>query len=307
MSNQIIGHKKVIDFLNRSIQKNKISHAYLFEGPERIGKKMAALEFVKAVQDYKKTTPDPSLLRRGLEANPDLLVISPEKGESINIAQIRELQSQLSLSPHSKKYKIAIIDNAEAMTREAANSLLKTLEEPSATTIIILVVSSGENILPTIRSRCQTIKFLIPSAKELKDFLKGYNKSDKEAEQLINFSCRRPGVIIDLLNNQELFEQQKNDFERFSKIINSGIFEKMGYAEEISKEELGRIESVLNLWTVFLRNSFLNCYGEDGGSKNLKHKITGFIKEIQKGKSLILKKKANARLVLENLLLDIGN
>ena len=316
MSNQIIGHKKVINFLNRSIQKNKISHAYLFEGPERIGKKMAALEFVKAVQDYKKTTPDPSLPRRGIgeippllkgeinKANPDLLVISPEKGESINIAQIRELQSRLSLSPHSKKYKIAIIDNAEAMTREAANSLLKTLEEPSATTIIILVVSSGENILPTIRSRCQTIKFLIPSTEELRSFLKSYQKSDQEIEQLISFSCQKPGVIINLLNDQRLFERQKNDFEKFSKIINSGIFEKMNYAEEISKEELERIESVLNLWTVFLRNSFLNCYSEDGGGKNLKHKITGFIKEIQKGKSLILKKKANAKLVLENLLIN---
>ena len=307
MSNQIIGHKKNIDFLNKSIQRNKISHAYLFEGPERIGKKMVALEFARAVQEKGETSLSPPLVRGGSETNPDLLIVNSEKGESVSIGQIRELQSQLGLFPHSKKYKVAIIDGAEAMTREAANSLLKTLEEPSATTIIILIVSSGENILPTIRSRCQTMKFLIPSTKELKDFLKGYNKSEEEEEQLINFSCRRPGAIINLLNDQELFEQQKNDFEKFSKIINSGIFEKMGYAEEISKEEFGRIESVLNLWTVFLRNSFLNCYDEDGGNKNLKQKITGIIKEIQKGKGLILKKKANAKLVLENILVEIGN
>ncbi len=316
MENQIIGHKKIIDFLNRGIRKNKISHAYLFEGSERIGKKLVALEFARAIQDKGETTPNLSSLRKGInktipfskkeinEANPDLLIVNSEKGESISIGRIRELQSQLSLFPYSKKYKVAIIDGAEAMTREAANSLLKTLEEPSVTTVIILIVSSGENILPTIRSRCQTIKFLVPSVKELEDFLKERQKSDRETKQLIDFSCQRPGMIMDLLNNQELFEQQKRDFEKFSKMINSGIFEKMNYAEEISREEFGRMESVLDLWTVFLRNSFLNCYGEGGGNKNLKQKITGIIKEIQKGKKLILKKKANARMVLENLLIN---
>jgi len=305
MENQIIGHKKVIDFLNKSIQKNKISHAYLFEGPEQIGKKLVAMEFALAVQNREKVISSLSSAReRTSEMNPDLLVINPEKGESVSIAQIRELQNQLSLFPHSKKYKVAIIDNAEVMTVEAANSLLKTLENPSATTIIILVVSSSEGVLPTIRSRCQTIKFPIPSARELKYFLKDCRKSDREIEELINFSRQRPGVIMELLNNKEFFEQQKKDSEKFSKIINSGITEKINYAEEISKEEFGRIENILNLWMVILRSSFLDCYKESSGNKNLKRRISGIIKEIQRSKSLILKKKANARLVLENLLIN---
>ena len=305
MSRQIIGHKKNIDFLNKSVQRNKISHAYLFEGPERIGKKLVALEFAGAIQDYEEITLNPSLPKGEISgANPDLLIINSEKGESINIAQIRELQSRLSLFPYSKKYKVAIIDNAETMTNEAANSLLKTLEEPSATTVIILVASSADKILPTIKSRCQTVKFLIPSREELENFLKSRQKSDQEIEQLINFSRRKTGIIIELLNNRELFEQQKKDFEKFSKVINSEIAEKMSYAEEISKEDFSRIENVLNLWTVILRNSFLDCYSGNGGSKNLKQKIARVIKEIQKGKSLILKKKANAKLVLENLLIN---
>ena len=308
MENQIIGHKKVIDFLNKSIQKNKISHAYLFEGPERVGKKLVATKFALAVQSRERITPDFFSVRdRTSEMNPDLLTISPEKGESVSITQIRELQNQLGLFPHSKKYKVAIIDNAEAMTVEAANSLLKTLENPSATTIIILVVSSGENILPTIRSRCQTIKFPIPSAKELKYFLKDFRKSDQEMEELIIFSRQRPGIIMELLNNREFFEQQKKDSEKFFEIINSGIVEKIDYAEEISKEEFGKIENILNLWMVILRGSFLDCYKESSENKNLKRKISVIIKEIQRGKSSIIKKRANARLVLENLLLEIEN
>ena len=176
--------------------------------------------------------------------------------------------------------------------------------EPSATTIIILIASSGENILPTIKSRCQTIKFLIPARKEVKDFLKDCNKSGEEIERLIDFSCQKPGAIIKLLNNQELFDRQKNDFEKFSQTVNSGIFEKMNYAEEISKEDFGRVEDILNLWIVILRNSFLNCYKENGGNKNLKRRISGIIKEIQRGKNLILKKKANQKLVLENILIN---
>ncbi len=306
MEKQIIGHKKSINFLNKSIEKNRISHAYLFEGPEQIGKKLVALKFAQAVQDeniisgkYSSRDIDPEEINK---TNHDLIILSPEKGESITIAQIREFQGRLNLFPYSKKYKVAIIDNAEAMTVEAANSLLKTLEEPSLTTIIILITSSAEDILPTIKSRCQLVKFSASSKEELKDFLKNCRKSDEEIEQLINFSCHKAGIIMELLNDQDLFEQRKSDFKKFFQIINSGANEKMNYAEEISKESLERIKNILDLWIIVLRNNLLNCC-EKG--EPFSQKIVAVIKEIQKGQNLILKKKANTKLVLENLLLEM--
>jgi len=324
MSNQIIGHKKVIDFLNKSVQGDKTSHAYLFEGPERIGKKLVALEFAEALQNQgetfsntclaRATPPGSPLVGGGIreavslssgesKINPDLIVLDSEKGESIVVAQIRELQSRLSLFPYSKKRKVAIINRAEAMTEEAANSLLKTLEEPSLTTAIILITSLAGNILPTIKSRCQQVKFLIPSEEELKVFLKDRREDDERIKQLISLSCQRPGIMMKLLDSREFFERRKKDFEKFSRAAGGEIIEKMNYAEEISGKDPGEIENILDLWLVVLRNSFLNCY-KNKQSKILKQKIIKAIKAVREGKSLILNKKANPKLVLENILIN---
>jgi DNA polymerase-3 subunit delta' len=142
----IYGHKKQIEFLGKSIESGSLSHAYIFSGPSFVGKKTVAREFAK------------NLLESGPgNFHPDFLEVTND--EAIKIDQVRELIYKLSLRPYSAKYKVALIDNAETMTVEAQNALLKVLEEPKSYTIIILVTSNTGKLLRTISSRAQKINF----------------------------------------------------------------------------------------------------------------------------------------------------
>jgi len=163
----IMGHQKQWRFLKQSVELNKLSHAYLFCGEERLGKKRIALEFVKLINGE----------NFGL-GHPDLILIEPERGE-IKIAQIRELIQKLSLKPYSALFKVALIDQAHLMTKDGQNSFLKTLEEPKGRTLLILITEAPERLLPTIPSRCEIIKFSPVKEVEIKSYLRE-NLSDKD-------------------------------------------------------------------------------------------------------------------------------
>jgi len=153
----IIGHQKIIKYLDKSIKKNDISHAYIFSGPAHLGKFSLALEFAKKItggMDDKKI-------------NPDIIIISPEieekdgkiKKKDIKIEKIRELERELSLSAYFGKHKVVIIDEADRLSRASQNALLKTLEEPPQKAVIILVVENINKIIATVKSRCVIKKF----------------------------------------------------------------------------------------------------------------------------------------------------
>ncbi|OGE87720.1 MAG: hypothetical protein A3J07_03335 [Candidatus Doudnabacteria bacterium RIFCSPLOWO2_02_FULL_49_13] len=146
---QIIGHKKQLEFLAQSIALSKLAHAYLFAGPAGIGKKAVARRLAQALL--------PGLEHRDDFFHPDYIEIAQE-GE-IKIAQIRELVYKLSLKPYSGVYKVAVIDSAHEMNSEAANALLKSLEEPKSQTVIILITSNSSSLPKTIISRVQKINF----------------------------------------------------------------------------------------------------------------------------------------------------
>jgi len=143
----IIGQEFAKKYLTNSMRKNKINHAYMFEGIEGIGKKKFAGELSRIL-----------LNSENVDSSPDYINIYPD-GSSIKIAQIRKLQTDIIIKPH-KDYKIYIINDAEKMTIEAQNALLKTLEEPPGYAIMILITSNKQALLDTIKSRCEIIKFL---------------------------------------------------------------------------------------------------------------------------------------------------
>jgi len=134
-------HKKQWEFLKRKYEARQLSHAYLFSGQKNLGKKDFAMEFLKLI-DCKF---------------PDFSVI--EDGGEIKIYQIREAQNFLRYRAYNGNYKAIIVDGAEKMNQEAQNCFLKTLEEPKGKTVIILISSKPDLILPTIYSRCQVVKF----------------------------------------------------------------------------------------------------------------------------------------------------
>ena len=150
---QIVGHKRQLEFLAKSLATGKIAHGYLFAGPSGVGKKTIATKFA-----FSLLGSEPG------KFSADFLELDGAQG--IKIEQIRELTYKLSLKPYSAKYKVALIDAAEEMTLEAANALLKVLEEPKSHTIIILITSNPSRLPKTIVSRTQKITFGLVAGRE---------------------------------------------------------------------------------------------------------------------------------------------
>ena len=159
---EIIGHDDVVNHLQNAIQMGKISHAYIFNGEVGAGKKMLASAFAMALQCEKHGT-DPCMecdsCKRALSKNhPDIITITHEKPNSIGIEDIRiQLIDDVSIKPYTGPYKIYILNEAEKLTLQAQNALLKTIEEPPAYAVILLLTSNADSLLPTISSRCVTL------------------------------------------------------------------------------------------------------------------------------------------------------
>jgi len=159
----LLGHKKAKALLLEAAAKNRLGHAYLFRGPDGVGKKRAALTMAAAINcknpvDHDACGRCSSCRKYGSFNHPDLLLVSPD-GAAIKISQIRELKQQLSFPPLEAGTRVIILEDVHTMRREAANSLLKTLEEPAPDNLLILTADQAGDILPTIISRCQLIPF----------------------------------------------------------------------------------------------------------------------------------------------------
>ena len=162
---EIKGQEQAIHIIERAIQTQHIAHAYLFTGPEGVGKKKAALAMAqylnctgKAPESMQSCGSCPSCIQAQTGSQPDIIVLEPD-GASIKIEQIRALLSKVSLRNYDSVYKVILINDAHLMTEQAANCLLKTLEEPTDNTVFILITSQIQNLPITILSRCQQIQF----------------------------------------------------------------------------------------------------------------------------------------------------
>ena len=160
----IHGQSQAIEQLRRQLRAGRVAPAYLFVGPEGIGKRLAALELVKTLNCHQQTDEAcdqcPSCQSLQRQVNPDLHAFAPKGAAAwIGIDDVRAVMGRLALRPYAACVQVAIVDGADRLTEEAANSFLKTLEEPSPHARIVLLTSQPHRCLPTIRSRCQTIVF----------------------------------------------------------------------------------------------------------------------------------------------------
>lgn len=201
----IRGQEFAKKYMINSIKNDKINHAYMFEGIEGVGKETFANELATLLLDANH-----------LENTPDCIRIKPD-GNSIKIAQIRNLQSDIVIKPH-KKYKIYIVDKAEKMTVEAQNALLKTLEEPPEYAIIILIANNKESLLPTIKSRCEIIKFTPIPFEEVKNYLIGQGVESNRAGLLSSFSRGSIKKALELASSNDFYEM-KEDVQKYIEII----------------------------------------------------------------------------------------
>ena len=157
---QILGHARQKEILDRSLASGRLAHAYLFSGPDGVGKRLMALALARAIVCHEQRGCGDCQACRKIDHrnHPDLHVLEPD-GNSIKIEQVRRLQKDLNLKPLEAPRKICLIEAADSMTLGAANALLKTLEEPRGDTLLILLSAHPNRLLETIRSRCQALPF----------------------------------------------------------------------------------------------------------------------------------------------------
>ena len=250
MFERILGQVSVKSKLKRAIETGNITNAYLLTGPEGVGKKMVAEDFAE------------SLLGLRLENSPDYKCIGVKKGENnIKIAQIRDMIGDMSIKPYGD-YKIFIIDDADKMTIQAQNALLKTLEEPSAYGIIILVTRNDQALLDTIRSRCLEIKFAPLTNREIRAILSEKGIDDDQAQVASIFSR---GSALDICESQDL-KLMRQDLESYLEIIfidkNKYELARMG---ENFKAYAKDYANLIDLFRYYIRDIVLLKEGIDPG------------------------------------------
>ncbi len=291
MFEDIIGQEKIKHFFENAINSGRLSHAYLFYGIEGTGKVAAAFEIAKwlncqgdaekpcnkcksCIKINKMEHPDvdyimPVFIRKSENKKPEQIaeeiylkkrekVESPYKrvtfegNTSISIDTIRDVKSSSVFKPFEGKKKVVIISNAEKMTLDAANSILKLLEEPPKDLIFILTATDLGMIIPTIKSRCTKIKFSPLSNDEIMfSLIKYFNINDKESEIIANISTGSYTKALEYL--QEGIEEENEFAEKLLEIIllkDSKIY--LDYAEELSNRKnlkfVKDVLTIINLW-----------------------------------------------------------
>lgn len=265
----IIGHQKQWQFLKKSLELSRLSHAYLFFGPSRIGKKTLALEFVKflfcqeAPHHFSSSPSDQTNFTKsggGCQAcqslkkkiHPDFSFIDPQKKE-IQISQIRDLQWKLSLRPSLAPSKVAIIDEAHCLNSEAQSCLLKTLEEPKGKAILILITEYPESLFPTILSRVQKIRFSLVSSNEIENFLKNQGLSSEKAQKITFLSFGKPGLALDFFSNPHKLDDYNLKIKELINLFQTDLSFRFQYIKNlVAKKE--NLKEILDIWLRYFRD-----------------------------------------------------
>ena len=237
---KIRGQRFAKKYLSNSIKSNMISHAYMFEGPSGVGKNTMARDLATTLLEMEN-----------LFNSPDYIEITPD-GNSIKIAQIRKLQSDILVKPY-KSYKIYVIDEAQKMTVEAQNALLKTLEEPPKYAIIIIITNNKESLLDTIKSRCEIIKFTPIPLVEVADYLTQTGVDKNRASLLANFSRGSMQKAIELSESED-FHIMRDEVQKYVETFLTGsMLDIMDIQSSIEKYK-DNITNVLDLLVNYFRD-----------------------------------------------------
>ncbi len=307
----LIGHDKQKEYLEKMIFSKKIPHALIFEGMSGLGKKKTAIHFFKKINCIDKLKKEPcekcencSLIN---ELNhPDLIVVEAEKKE-IQINQIKQVIHKTSFFHYSSPIKQVIINDAHLMNKEAANSLLKILEEPKKDTILILITNNSKLILDTVKSRAQRIKFFPLETIEIISLLEKIKCDKEKIKEISSFSFGVPGKAIEFALNYDKIKKRKNKIKDLAKITSfrNSFHLKFQYAKKIS-EDYNDLNETLEIWLNYLRILLLEKSRKNKIDSSF-HKIKNFLKEIEKAIYLTSKTNVNNRLIIENLILQYGN
>ncbi len=324
---QLTGHARAIGLLRRSLEGGQLSHAYLFVGPPHVGKYTLALNLAQAVNCASGDPPcqECAPCRRIAAAkHADVHVVdllSVEKKE-IGIRQVADMQSAAHLPPFEGRYKVFVFDRAEMLSHEAANSLLKTLEEPPPHVLIILLTARESALLPTIASRCQRVELRpLPAAKVREALIADHHVAPDRADLLARLSGGCPGWAVLALRDEGVLAEREERLADFARLCDAGTHDRLAYAADLAgifSKGRDRVAGTLSEWLLWWRDVLLikcgngrwivNADQEEAlrhqAARNSPDAIRGFMHAIGRT-ARELDQNANARLALEVLLLNM--
>lgn len=319
--NDIIGHHREIDALKTSIQNDSISHSYLFQGEEGIGKKMVAYAFSKTLlckeQGQEPCNICSSCKKFDSGNHPDFFFIQPEKGQ-IRVDEIDGLIEEIATFPFESKRKIFVIDDSHLMNLTSKNTLLKTLEEPPKYVNIILISSNPDSLLPTITSRVQRLKFHPTDIHRVSELLiDRYDISQKKAHFIGAFTNGAIGKAVKLSMDNE-FASRRDELMKTIESLVTGDRTKAFSSIDFFNKNRENIDEILDLMLYWFRDLVL--YKEMGENslivnrdklENLSiqsnmdfRKINDIIEKIDETRFNI-KRNINYQLSIETMLLNI--
>lgn len=336
----LIGHFVQLNFLRRSFESGRLAHAYIFVGPEGVGKKAAA----RKVADWclGRIAPTGFTIKSGItpteqDMTTDNLAhdwqiklverIYDEKTgklrKDISIKQIHEIRESLNHYSLVNPYKIVIIDSAERMSIGASNALLKTLEEPSPKTLIILITTDEKALPDTIVSRCQVVRFYQVPTKEIYEALVARGAKRDITLEMARLSFGSPGRALDLLANSEKLDFFQKERTRFWRLLSDGLAERFSSlanlfgSKDDHMEARDKLIEILQVWQGLWRDILsarhgagelvANISAEEEIVKQAKRyngaQIAGVIKKIEEA-MVLLRQNVNPKLIIENLILS---
>lgn len=262
----IIGQRAIVEHLNNALKTGSISHAYILNGNAGAGRRTIAYTFAQALQcenlQEKDGVLEPcgsclSCLQAQTHNQPDIITVSHEKPGSIGVREIREMRSDLQIKPYAGPHKVYIVPDAEKLTVQAQNALLKTLEEPPEYAVIMLLSNGLSAFLPTVLSRCIVLQVRAVPEEQITGFLlkkleKGREPITREqAERAARFSGGNPGRALQLVHDEGFMELRSRTMELLGHIRGLNSAELASFAGSV---ETGSREDFLTFVRMWYRD-----------------------------------------------------
>ncbi len=317
----VVGHNWAIEHLARSLRYKQTRHAYLISGAAGIGKTTLARAFAQAINCLDENERPCGVCRActliARDVYADVSIIQSEGG-TLKIEQVREMQHMLSLRPVEARYRVVILRRFDEASPQAMDALLKTLEEPPSYVLLLLTANTADNLLPTIRSRCQPIHLRpLPVAVIRQALETRWNVEPDRAALLAQLSAGRIGWAVRAVEDESLLTERTELLDTLEKLIGQSRVGRFAVADALSKEK-DSLPTALELWQSYWRDVLLVSHSTVTPitNRDRKHAIGQIAAEISvedvqrvlaaiQRTSRYLSQNVNARLAMEVLMLDI--
>jgi DNA polymerase-3 subunit delta' len=269
---QIAGHGWAVALLRHRLAAGRTSHAYLFTGPPQIGKTLLARKLAQALNCLEDDPPCgrcPACTRIANDSHPDVRIVKGEgAGEGIKIDQVRALQREAALFPYEGRKRVFVLRRMDLASTEAANSLLKTLEEPPAHVVLILTAVDLDALPATVRSRCQRLDLRPLPRGQIEAALQAGGVAPDRARLLAGLSAGRIGWAIGASRDEGLLGRRQRELDQLARLLPAGRADRLNAAQGLGRDAKASRE-MLELWAAWWRDLMLLSGRGDGPVVNV--------------------------------------